>query len=1307
MFDISKDQLLRLSDVDLRELVARLCEAELSRAGAPVSAVRWGGAQTAPDGGLDVEILVKGQEFAGDFVPRAWTGIQVKKSSMPAGEIAAEMSPKGVLRPIFPELAIHNGCYIIVSLTDDPAGTRLGNRERAMQTQIKPVKDQGDLRMEFYGCGRLADWLRRHPGVQLWVREKLGLPLSGWRPFGRWSTTPPGVDDDLICEAGVTIALPGRRDKLDLLQGINEIRELIRSSGKAVRIVGLSGVGKSRIVQALFEETVGDEPLDRYRAIYADLGETPNPSAREVLDLLAAEGRPAIMVLDNCSSDAHNQIASQVTHSQDLHLVTIEYDIREDKPEETKVVRIDAEGLEIAELLVKRRYPDIGQVNARPIAEFSGGNARLALALAGTVSEEESLSGFSDAQLFRRLFYQRDESDTDLLQAAEVLALVYSFSISADTDGVDELAMLAGLLGQDRRVLYRAAETLFERQLAQKRGNWRAVLPHAVSNWLAEKGLRNISTDDILNAFQGPPSPRLLKSFGKRLGYLHDHEVAQEIVRSWLSPGGLLHNIGQLDEDGIQLLLNVAPVAPEDVLSAIETQDTGGTTEIFPSQGNLRLRGNWRLSTFADLLAAIAYDPDLFERCVVHLAKFALMETEEERENVSGIRGRLYGLFSLYFSETKADPDAREHVARRFLSSRDRNEQRLGLGMLRAALQGTNQFLAGTVEFGARPRSYGYHPQTHEEHNQWFMRFVALAREIATGEDVHLSTQVRALLASELRGLWDHPGLRAVLVDLAMVLNEQRPWLEGWRAVRSIKSYDYRRTGGTRLLDKLNEMPESERPSDEETKTYVLGAELLDKLDEELKPRRLADEVRTYVFRGDYELSTLDEEFDFDDNQSWQEANNRAAARAYNLGTIVAGEPHVMDELAQELFTAERGYLVEFGRGVASKCDDLQGLWAQLIEWIELAGDQARQCNVLCGVIEVIHKRDVSLAQKILDDAVQSRILRKSIVRLQVSVPLGDTGVPRLHSSLDFKDIPLPQFGNLAWHRPLDTFNETDVRDLMLRILDRPDSAQIVLHGLSMRLRVLEYDNLPLGPDLKRVGLLASAALLRHRANYHDGGSTDYHLSKVLRSCMDEVEFPTETGEVFDAFLTRLRASYGYVSGIEKAVAILAEKAPFRFLDGIFFDAALKDYRHTVFRVGRDEKNPLSGVSVTTLLDWCRQGDLQERLIMLSEAIYPFKKEPEGDGVVLSEQAYAIIDATRDPSTVLRNFCSSVRPNGWSGSLANIIAKQGQAFRALLEHDRSDIRDAAEAVIAQISQWEERERHLERAEDERREQRFE
>ena len=83
-----------MSDVHLRELVARLCEAELRLAGAPVSAVRWAGAQTAPDGGLDVDCRVEDEGFCGDFVPRPRTGFQVKEPAMPPARIAKEISPK-------------------------------------------------------------------------------------------------------------------------------------------------------------------------------------------------------------------------------------------------------------------------------------------------------------------------------------------------------------------------------------------------------------------------------------------------------------------------------------------------------------------------------------------------------------------------------------------------------------------------------------------------------------------------------------------------------------------------------------------------------------------------------------------------------------------------------------------------------------------------------------------------------------------------------------------------------------------------------------------------------------------------------------------------------------------------------------------------------------------------------------------------------------------------------------------------------------------------------------------------------------
>jgi hypothetical protein len=111
MFEITRDDIAALNDEDLRMLIGLLCEAELRRANLPVSTVTWGGSQTAKDGGLDVRVaLPQGTKIEG-FIPRPATGFQVKKPDMPPSEIAKEMKPNGVLRPVIEELAAASGAY--------------------------------------------------------------------------------------------------------------------------------------------------------------------------------------------------------------------------------------------------------------------------------------------------------------------------------------------------------------------------------------------------------------------------------------------------------------------------------------------------------------------------------------------------------------------------------------------------------------------------------------------------------------------------------------------------------------------------------------------------------------------------------------------------------------------------------------------------------------------------------------------------------------------------------------------------------------------------------------------------------------------------------------------------------------------------------------------------------------------------------------------------------------------------------------------------------------------------------------------
>lgn len=178
-FELSASDISALGDGDLRELVGRLCEAEMQQQGVSTSGVLWGGAQEAADGGLDVSVTAINCLINPDYVPKANTGFQVKKNSMGKAACKKEMLDKGTVKPIIAELASKQGAYIIVSGAVSCTDKMLKERLEGMKTAIGSLASKDDLKLDFYGSDRIAAWLRKHPGVSLWARHKLGNSLSG------------------------------------------------------------------------------------------------------------------------------------------------------------------------------------------------------------------------------------------------------------------------------------------------------------------------------------------------------------------------------------------------------------------------------------------------------------------------------------------------------------------------------------------------------------------------------------------------------------------------------------------------------------------------------------------------------------------------------------------------------------------------------------------------------------------------------------------------------------------------------------------------------------------------------------------------------------------------------------------------------------------------------------------------------------------------------------------------------------------------------------------------------------------------
>ncbi|MBL3554095.1 hypothetical protein [Rhodovulum sulfidophilum] len=1282
IFDIEKDDLLRLSDERLEELIARLAEAEVAAHGHSPASVSWSGSIKAPDEGIDIHVQVDTTNLETGFLTRPDTVLQSKKDPMPKSAIAAEMLKNGEPNPTIANQAKISGSYIIVSLADDCSPPMKKDRLDAMRAALASDPNKDNIHLDFFDRSKLVQWVRQHPSVLLWLKGKLGQSYSGWQPYGAWSNPPRESPDTLISAPGVTVHVPTERgEKLSIEDAIEPMRRLIRTSNKAIRITGLSGVGKTRIVQALFDETAGDDPLDRTIAVYGDTGQDPDPSASAMLDRLIAEGRRAVMVLDNCPSDLHSALAAKVSAaSGDVRLITVEYDIRDDKPQTTEVIHIEANGPEVAEKLLVRRFPEIGQGNARRVAEFADGNARVALAIAERVEQGESLAQLSDAELFDRLFQQRKGADGDLREQAEALSLVYSFSVSEPEVGQNELEVLGSISGHSKAQLFKATKKLADRHVVQKRAHWRAILPHAVANRLAESALESIPVETLRSTFEAPGNSRLLMSFAHRLGLMHDNQIAREIVEAWLQPDGLLGRISNLNENGSRILYYIGPVAPDALLDRIEAELTAADFQ------GMDPRHNPRRTTILNLLQSMAYEPKAFNRCVNLLIRVA--ESEDEGSSYDSIRDKIIRFFQAYLSGTHAALEQRVYLVEQCIQSENQTRRSLGLRMLSSALEGSHWTGSGLSDFGARPRDYGYRPD-NDQLASWRKAFVDIAVQLGTGDDPGLADSARSILAQNFRGLWRQQAIHNDLVDAARALHAKEPWGEGWRAIRSTIYFDYKK-----------KKPDADpRP---------IPNSLL-ALEADLEPHDLLPMIKTYVLDKGRNNWALDEEFDHDDPEKYSKAEERLQAKALQLGQDFSHSDNDLEDLGPALFLTDwMPHRTAFGRGLARGADDLQQTWRSLVSQLEAPKTENFDCSVLCGFLEEVDNFEPQLAQRLLDRCADHNLLRQVIVGLHPARKFDEADLDRCLAVLGDPNINGRMYNNILWRDTYASLPSHRIIEVAERILAKPNGDDAVLEGLTMKLHGEDSQLDTLGPELRRLGLVA--ATQRMLRDHNDpGGSTNHRMECVVRAALRFQGNEKEKNAWLDAIFKVVDERYGYLHAFEGAVRNTAAEMPNDFLNRVFAgDEETRERRRFFIESGGMDRLPLAQVDVHTLVSWCKRQEANEVWSFIGSNLELWKVDKEAGAVVLTDAAMRFLEAAPNPRDVLNGYASRMEPrSGWSGNQADTMQPRADAILALASHADAEIAEAAKVVAAEANEHIERIRRRERQRDEAREQTFE
>ncbi|MGQ0583583.1 MAG: hypothetical protein ACT4O6_16715 [Reyranella sp.] len=1215
MFEIDGDHIAQLSEEDLRELVGRLCEAELEKNGCAVSAVTRGGHQNAGDGGIDVRVSLPADTENGDFIPRPNTGFQVKRTDMPAGAIREEMRPFDTIRPVIDQLANQAGAYVIVSSLGSVADVSLNNRRTAMREAVADVANGAALQLDFYDRTRLATWARQYSGIIPWLRERIGKPLIGWQSFGAWCSGDDRVENEYLQEKTIRVKTARHEDGegFSPSEALDRIRDILRIPQGVVRLVGLSGVGKTRFAQALFDKRVGKSSLDPSLAAYTNMADSPHPLPVTAASEHNVGKKRTVLVVDNCPSELHNRL-SEVCRAPGsfVSLLTIEYDIREDEPEGTEVFALEPASLELIEQLVGKRRPDISSVDARTIAEFSGGNARIAFALVKTIELNGTVSGLKDEQLFQRLFQQRHNYDAGLLTGAEACSLVYSFNGEELSGERAELPLLGSLVSRSADELFRDVAELMQRDLVQKRGPWRAVLPHAIANRLAANALKKIAPSIIDSKLIGPASGRLRRSFSRRLSYLHECPEAVGIVTKWLSAGGALADVAQLDELTLAMFQNVAPVAPKLALAAIETSleaDAKGTSAA-------------NFANLTHVIRSIGYDGDLFARSVAALEKvYRISEEKSER-----IQEAITSLFHIYLSGTHATIDQRLEVIENLLRSEDEERQKLGGQALHAFLEASYFHADWGFEFGGRSRDYGYWARTDQEVRVWFARGLDVVERFALGDDA-LASKVRTIFATQFRGLWSRAGVYDEIERVALKISEISHWRDGWIAVRETRKFDAK-------------------------DMEAVATQRLVALEQSLKPTDLAQKIRSMVIGG---MGSHD--FEDDTSDDIETSYARTEAVACYLGEEAAVQPELLTALLPELLTSQ-GRTPSFGQGLANAAPDQEELWADLVSVFSSLPNESRRASLLNGFIHKLRQNNSLLCDKLLDAAVDDERLIDLFPTLQAAAGVDSRGVERLRRSLLKGRTPVSSYHALAGGRAMEQVPPADLGALLEQINSRAEGNAVAIAILSLHLPATEQTDLP--AEIVGIGrlLITNFVFSGEKNSMHD-----YWTARVVVACLRGTGGEVAARALLTNFLkapTSIRRQYFDI--VQAAIKVQSVVSLDCFLSGDV--VTVEEGVRISQRMKNQRVNPFGSLRQVELIAWCSEEPAVR--FPLAARIVQFAQEG-GNEVATgwTDIALEMLRQAPNRSDVLAQFAARFVPSGWSGSLVPRLEAYGGLLDSL------------------------------------------
>ena len=770
--EVTGEHITLLTERTFPALLRRLLSAEAQAYGLPEYGIHVAGSITSPDGGEDGRITWTEGPPRTPFLPSRFCLFQVKAGKIAPGAAALEVVGRnGDVKPMVRSTLEAGGHYLLLC-----AHPYTYQQIEARKNRIREViRGAGmhidDVRVDFCDADWVASWVNRHPSVAAWVKQHTQPGTLG--PFRSWAHWAGRAEHD---------ASPWANDHR--LAALREpIREGASGPRRVVRVVGPSGIGKSRLIL----EALGSREEEERRGfsladlvLYVDESETGDLAVNDVVQTLAENGQRAVVIVDRCPPESHRVLVGMVQRRESaVSLITIDDEIPRDLADRTIVelnehetlVKVPEASTSVTEAIIHAVCPELPSEDFRRLAHFSRGFPKIAHLVAQAWTSARPVAFATEDHLVEAFVRGRRPPDGSLLGSARLLAAFRLVRMDGpEADQLEEVAARGqNLSPADLRVGF---NQLIDRGAAQCRSRFVILQPRPIALHLAERQWRDWSQalwDAVLG---GDTSPDLKVGAAKQLALLNTTDVARQVVAHVCRDGGPF--------DGTEGL--VRPHHTE-VLSALAEIDASLVAErigrllrhfrdLAEVRGDVRRHLVWALEK-------IAFDPDGFEEGADLLLRLAVAENEAYGNNATG---QFVALFSVVLGNTAADGPARLLLLSDAAQSKDSMQRKI---VVDALLNGsaTDYFSrsVGAETHGSRPALRSWQP-TRDEALAYIEDCVELLVEFAAGDD-DAADAARVGLGRNLRSLASDGFLELVEEIVRRVGPARDSWPEALEAL--------------------------------------------------------------------------------------------------------------------------------------------------------------------------------------------------------------------------------------------------------------------------------------------------------------------------------------------------------------------------------------------------------------------------------------------------------------------------------------------------------------------------------------------